>query len=177
MKIYHIVAHDESRVIGSDGEIPWSIPEDQQRFREITMGHAVMMGRHTAENIGRPLEGRFNIVLSSDSSFSYDGDDSPSIEKDESVIWEGEETGLMLVDGISRAFRAAEDEGYRELYVIGGQEVYERTLSDVDVIRKTVVHREVDDGDTFYPPLDETWTPFYTEPNDSYSYVDYCHER
>ena len=59
-----IVAHARNRVIGRDGRLPWNIPGEQHRFRDLTMGNAVIMGRVTYEEIGRPLPGRLNIVVS-----------------------------------------------------------------------------------------------------------------
>ena len=64
MIISIIAAMAENRVIGRDGAIPWDIPDDRRRFRELTMGHPIIMGRKTFESIGRPLSGRRNIVLS-----------------------------------------------------------------------------------------------------------------
>ena len=73
MRVNLVVAQDRGGVIGRDGALPWKLPRDLQRFREITLGHPVVMGRRTHESIGRPLPGRLNLVLSSNPRFLAPG--------------------------------------------------------------------------------------------------------
>lgn len=173
MKIYHVAAISENHVIGSKGKIPWQIREDLQRFREITMGHPIIMGRKTFESMlpYAPLKGRFNIILSRrHEEILYEG--KPVIKRADGVMTVNEGTTLALVTSLDEAFDLCKHR--HEVYIIGGQRVYEDTLDIADEIRLTIVHREVYEGDAFYPPLDpEIWKPSYTEPHEKYSFVDY----
>src|SRR5690606_6494563 len=73
MKLCHVVAISENRVIGREGDIPWRIPEDFRFFKRITMGHAMIMGRKTFESIGRPLPGRLSVVVTRSRDFAPAG--------------------------------------------------------------------------------------------------------
>ena len=126
-----IVAHAENRVIGRAGRIPWNIKGEQRRFRELTIGHAVVMGRRTFEEIGRPLPGRLNIIVSSTKKF------------------EGE--NCCTVASLAQAMELA---GERELYVAGGARLYAEALPLADKLYITQIHDEVE-GDTCFPEFDE----------------------
>ena len=130
MIISIIAAMAENRVIGRDGAIPWDIPADRQRFRELTMGHPVVMGRKTFAAIGRPLPGRENIVLTRQPACRAEGCRvAPSLE-------------LAL----------ASCAGADEVFVCGGEDIYRQALAVADRIYLTVIHRECA-GDTFFPPI------------------------
>ncbi len=125
-----IVAMALNRVIGADGGLPWKLKGELAFFKRTTMGHVVVMGRKTFESIGRPLPGRENVVISR--------------------AWEG-------VDGV-RVVRSLEDvvesgDG-REVFVIGGAEIYRALIPRCDEVLLTVVMREVA-GDTFLPEFEE----------------------
>jgi dihydrofolate reductase len=123
-----VVAIADNAVIGKDGGLPWRIPEDLRHFKNVTMGHAVIMGRKTFESIGRVLPGRRFIVVSRRPGLTLEGCDvAPSLE-----------------DAIARA-RQTDDEPR----VIGGAAVYEAALPFATRIYLTEVHREVD-GDAFF---------------------------
>lgn len=134
MELTIIAALSKNRVIGNKGEIPWHIPEDLKRFRKLTLGHPVIMGRKTYESIikrlGHPLDRRVNIVLSRQ-------------EKIPEII-----TANSIEDAIKRASE------YDNLaYVIGGQSVYEQTINLADRMELTEVRGEFE-GDAFFPVID-----------------------
>ena len=169
MKLYHIAAMNQNRVIGKDGEIPWHIKEDLQRFKELTYGHPVIMGRKTFESIypNVPLKGRMNVVLTSRDALYFDGNPLPETTDNEG-------TGLVTATSIEDALTYCEN--YHEVYIIGGGGVYEDTLHLVDGIRLTVVNERVEGGDTFYPIdpyLHEEWYISYYEDCGSYAFIDY----
>jgi dihydrofolate reductase len=126
-----IVAASANNVIGVDGRLPWRLPEDLKRFKEITMGKPMIMGRATYDSIGRALPGRTSIVISRQSGFKAEG--------------------CIVVDSIDAAINAAGD--VDEVMVIGGGEIYRQVLPMVDRIYMTRVQAEVE-GDTRFPELD-----------------------
>lgn len=137
-----IWAQADGGVIGSNGTIPWRLPEDQARFKELTMGSAVLMGRLTWESLPasvRPLPGRRNLVLTSDEAWCAEGG-----ERVASV-----EAAAGLVEG--------------DLWVIGGAAVYRAALPIAD--RADVTEIDLDcDGDVFAPELDSSWHPVSAGP-------------
>ena len=127
-----IVAASANNVIGVRGELPWRLPADLKRFKAITMGKPIVMGRLTWESIGRPLPGRHNIVISRQAGFVADG--------------------CTVVASPEAAIDAAGDAP--EIMVIGGGHIYTAFLPLADRIYLTRVHAEVE-GDAFFPELDE----------------------
>lgn len=123
----------ENRVIGRGNALPWRLPRDMRRFKELTMGHAVVMGRTTYETLEGALPGRRNIVLSR----------SPELRCE----------GAEVVATLDEALGLAADDD--EVFVAGGAEVYRAALPRADRLYLTVVHTEVS-GDTFFPPFDES---------------------
>lgn len=121
----------ENRVIGHNNALPWRLPSDLQRFKSITAGHPLIMGRKTFESIGRPLPGRRMVVLTRDPSYRVDGVETVS-SLDEA---------FALVAAAERAF------------VAGGADVYAQALHHVDEMFLTVVH-EVIHGDVRFPHVD-----------------------
>ena len=130
MPISLIAAVARNGTIGSEGRLPWRLPDDLARFKQLTLGHTVLMGRRTWESLGRPLPGRRNVVLTRDASFS-----SPGCETVHSV---GE--GRALASG-------------GELFVIGGAAVYAAFLPFADRLHITHVDAEVA-GDAAFPAID-----------------------
>jgi dihydrofolate reductase len=126
-----IVAMAENRVIGACGALPWHLSSDLKRFRALTMGHHIIMGRKTYDSIGRPLPGRKMIVVTRQRDFS-----APEVTTAHSV-----EAAIDL---------ARNDE---EAFVIGGAALYGAALDRVDRIYLTQVHAAID-GDTFFPDID-----------------------
>ncbi len=130
MRLTIVVAASTNNVIGLNGELPWHLPEDLRRFRQLTMGKPVIMGRLTFEAIGKPLPGRRNIIISSDTDLRIDGCE----------VVPNPQAALQLVEG---------DE---EAMIIGGGRIYEQFLPRVGRIHLTRVHTTVD-GDVFFPEL------------------------
>jgi len=129
---------DQARGIGKNNQLPWHLPSDLKRFKGITMGHHLIMGRKTYESIGRSLPGRTTIVLSRDPDYYI-------------------ESGFV-VHTIQKALSLAEERGDDEVFVIGGGELFQETINIADRIYLTRVH-SLTDCDTFFPDLDDReWT-------------------
>ncbi|MEZ4872885.1 MAG: dihydrofolate reductase [Bdellovibrionales bacterium] len=140
MILSHIVAASENNVIGTQGDLPWSIPEDMQFFREKTKGHAMIMGRKTFESFPnqKPLPGRLNVVVTRQKDYSPEG--------------------VEVVDSIEKAIelcRSQTEKWGDEVFIIGGGEIYKQSLPLVDRIYLTRIYAQFD-GDTTYPDLDST---------------------
>jgi dihydrofolate reductase len=128
MGISIIAAMSRNRVIGRGGAIPWKIPEDLRRFRELTLGHTVIMGRRTFESIGRPLAGRRNIVVTHQQNYSREG--------------------IVVVHSLAEAFKSSGTDG--ELFICGGSEIYRQALPLCSRIYLTLVDLDIE-GDTYFP--------------------------
>jgi len=125
-----IVATDERGAIGRDGGLPWRLPDDLKRFKSLTMGKPIVMGRKTWESIGKPLPGRHNIVITRQAGF--------------------EVPGVTVVASLDEALRAAGD--VPEVCIIGGAEIYRLALPRTDLIHLTRVQAVVE-ADTWFPEL------------------------
>ena len=130
MRVSMIVALDRRRVIGSGAGLPWRLSADLRRFRKITMGKPIIMGRKTHESIGRPLPGRENIILSRDKRYQA--------------------AGCTVLNGLAATL--AHCRGQSEIMVTGGAEIYRQFLDRAARLYLTEVHAEVK-GDTFFPEL------------------------
>lgn len=120
MGIYLIAARSKNNVIGVDGEIPWDIPGEQSQFKELTKGNAVIMGRKTYEEIGRPLPGRLNIVVSKTTTFKG-------------------EVNLVTVWSLGEGIQKAREMGYQYIYIAGGAMLYKEAIHIVDKMYLTTV--------------------------------------
>ena len=125
-----IAAYIKNRVIGKDGKIPWNIEGEQRRFKELTLGNTVIMGRRTYEEIGRPLPDRKNIVISGTKTFA----------------------GCINVRSFEEALAVA---GNDNVYISGGSDIYRQSLSIVEKMYITEIEAEIE-GDTFFPKFDES---------------------
>ena len=134
-----VVAVAENDVIGRKGELPWRISADLRRFRAITMGKPVVMGRKTFQSIGRPLDGRDNIVVTRSAAFLASGVD----------VVGGIEEAMVL------AAQRAKRRGVDEICVIGGSQVFSETLPKARLVHLTHV-QAAPEGDVFFPPLDRS---------------------
>ncbi|MGZ3658343.1 MAG: dihydrofolate reductase [Bdellovibrionota bacterium] len=134
-KLSLIVAMSENRVIGVDNHLPWNIPEDLKRFKKITLGHPIVMGRKTYESIGRVLPGRTNVVVTRERAYRVEGG-AVCHSFEEALEW---------------ARRAP---GSEEVFVIGGAELFRQALPLASRIYLTEVHWPFE-GDTFFPPFPE----------------------
>jgi len=133
LKISLIVAASQNRVIGAAGGIPWRLPDDQKLFKELTLGHCIVMGRGTFESIGRPLPGRTTIVLSRSADYSV--------------------PGALMARDLDSAFCLARERGEEETFVVGGAAVYEAALPRAHCLHLTRVHAEVE-GDVLFPEFE-----------------------
>ena len=140
-----LVAMDERRGIGRAGRLPWRLSTDLRRFRELTMGHHIIVGRKTFESIGKPLPGRRMIIVTRDASFNVQG--------------------CATVHSIAEAIERAQAEGETELFICGGAEIYAQTLDVAERIYLTRVHAD-GDADTFFPEFDrDEWIEESVEPH------------
>jgi dihydrofolate reductase len=142
-----IAAVARNGVIGNDGAIPWRVPGEQRFFRDVTMGHTLLMGRATYDSIGRPLPGRTTIVLTRD------------------PLWAAE--GVRTAPGIEEALAMASG----DVYVAGGAAVYSAAMpyADEQLISEIPLEPE---GDTFYPAYDSReWVETSREPHAGFEVV------
>ncbi|MCD2181829.1 dihydrofolate reductase [Rhizobium sp. GN54] len=136
-KIVLVVAAALNGVIGRDGDLPWRLPSDLKRFRRLTIGKPVVMGRRTYQSIGRPLPGRPNIVVTRDTAFRPDGI-IVARSVDEALVYARREAQALAAD---------------EICIIGGGDIYRQTIAEADAIHVTEVQAEVE-GDTRFPAID-----------------------
>jgi dihydrofolate reductase len=157
-RIAFVAAVAENGVIGRNGQLPWRLPSDLKRFRKLTLGKPVVMGRKTYDSIGKPLDGRDNIVVTRQSDFH-----PPGVHVASSV-----EQALAL--GQELAARRGVD----EVMVIGGAEVYRMALPRAERLYLTLVHAEPEGDARFHAPNPQQWRetarePMPQGPNDQFS--------
>ena len=140
-----------NRAIGKDGRLPWRIPDDLKRFKELTMGHPVIMGRKTFESIlgysptGSPLSGRTNIVITRNPAYAHEG--------------------ALVVSSLEEALEKARQLDSEEIHIGGGSEIYAQVLPLVDKLYLTLVDDEPE-ADTFFPDYSEFTKVVETETRD-----------
>ena len=134
MTISIIAAVSENNIIGNKGKLPWRLSDDLKNFKELTQGHAVIMGRKTFESIGKPLPDRINIVLTRDPDY--------------------QEEGVLTASNFQDALKIAEKMQDDEVFIIGGQFVFNKALRYADKLYLTEVKGEVD-GDVEFPSWDK----------------------
>ncbi|MGB3780719.1 MAG: dihydrofolate reductase [Tunicatimonas sp.] len=130
-----MVARSDNRVIGRDNDLVWHMPADLKYFKETTTGHFVVMGRKTYESVNKPLPGRLNIIVTRQPDYYREG--------------------CIVVHDVEEAFQLGEKNGQEELFVLGGAQIYELTLPQVDRIYLTEIKAEFE-GDTYFPEIDYT---------------------
>ena len=150
MKVSLLVAVAENGVIGRGGQLPWRLSADLKRFKQLTLGHHLIMGRKTFESIGRVLPGRTSIVISRQSEFTLPVSVGNALG--------GVSEGCRLAHSLDEALRIADYAGDTEAFIIGGAEIFALALPLAERLYLTAVHAEVP-GDTFFtlPPLAD-WT-------------------
>ncbi|MEM7454713.1 MAG: dihydrofolate reductase [Planctomycetota bacterium] len=131
MQVALIVAMSENGVIGRDGDLPWHISEDLKRFKKLTMGHHIIMGRKTWDSIGRLLPGRTTVIVTRQEDFEVEG--------------------AKIASSIEQALEMSS--GDENPFITGGAQIYAAALSHVQVMHITRVHAEVE-GDTFFTGID-----------------------
>ncbi|TCV12271.1 dihydrofolate reductase [Sphingobacterium alimentarium] len=134
-KITLIVAAAENNAIGKDNKMPWHLPNDFKYFKKNTLEHSVVMGRKTFESIGKPLPERRNIILTRDMNYTHEEVD--------------------VANSVQEVQNYCRDE--REIFIIGGAEIYKQTLPLADKVLLTRVHTTIN-GDAYFPELlDHEW--------------------
>lgn len=148
VRIVLIAAIADNGIIGANGKMPWHISEDLKRFKRITMGHRIVMGRKTWESIGaKPLKGRENVVLTRRSEFLA--------------------PGALVVPTLDGALHGASG----DVFVIGGADVYAQALPRADVLELTLVH-DKPEGDVKFPAFDAAdWVETSREPHGGHTFV------
>ncbi len=137
MIISVVVAAGEDNSIGAKNDLMWKLPNDMRFFKNLTWGMPVVMGRKTFESMGsKPLPGRINIVISSTLQF------------------DGEKENLVMVKNLEEAINRAEQTDCKEVFIIGGGQIYKEAMRRVDCIYMTRVHAVFPQADTFFPPID-----------------------
>jgi len=148
MNIIIIAAVAENGVIGDTGKIPWDISDDLQRFKRVTLGHTVIMGRKTYDSLGKPLQKRRNIVLTRGASI-------PSVE---------------CFASLEAALATCQEE---TVFIIGGGEIYRHAMPLANTLLLTHVHQKVN-GDTSFPEIDpHRWREVAREEHPGYAFVEY----
>jgi dihydrofolate reductase len=152
-----IVARSRNGVIGNSNKLIWNLPADLKRFKEVTTGHPIVMGRKTYESIGRPLPNRRNIIVTKDENLDI---------KDCEVVNSIEEA-LLLTNN--------------DCFIIGGGEIYKQVIG----ISEKIYLTEVDEdffGDTYFPDIDQSWSmtsqqDFKADEKNKYNYSFITYER
>ncbi|HEY5369837.1 MAG TPA: dihydrofolate reductase [Hanamia sp.] len=158
----HIVAASENNIIGSNNELPWKLSDDFKYFKNKTWGMPVIMGRNSFDAMKKALPGRINIVIT------------------RKTDWHPE--NVFVVHGIDQAIAKAKESEAKEIFIIGGGEIFKQTLNIVDRIYLTRVHTTVE-GDTLYPVIDiSKWEKiksksFPTDEKNNYPYTFEVWER
>lgn len=127
-----IAAMSDNRVIGRNGTLPWRMPADLAHFKRITMGHPILMGRKNHEDIGRPLPGRSNIILTRQQGFQAQS--------------------CIVVHHLKEVESVVPDD--TEIMVIGGADIYAQLMPRANRIYLTLIHAQIE-GDTFFPKFDQ----------------------
>ena len=131
LKVTLIAAIDENRVLGKDNQLIWHLPEDLKRFKRLTTGHAIIMGRKTFESLPKALPNRHNIVVTRNQDYSPHG--------------------ITLCHSIEAAIESAKED--EQPFIIGGGQIYEEGLKFASVIELTKIHDQFE-GDVFFPKID-----------------------
>ena len=150
-----IVAISRNRVIGNNNQLIWSLPADLKRFKQMTTGNPVVMGRKTYESIGKPLPNRRNIIITRDNEYKAEGCE----------IVNSLEEALMLCNN--------------DCFIIGGGEIYKQSMGLADKIYLTIVNEDFE-GDTFFPEIGSEWIKVNREDHEpdeknkyKYSFIEY----
>ena len=165
MKLSLVAALDRNNAIGRDNAMPWHLPDDFRHFKALTLGKPILMGRKTAESLGRALPERLNLMLTRSGRVPFEG--------------------MQAVASIDEAKMIALDSGVDELCVIGGAEIYALALPSADVLHLTHVDAEVVGADAFFPAFDASrWRVVKREPHAAdakhafaFEFVDYVTAR
>ncbi len=151
-----VVALGHGRVIGKGNHLLWRIPDDLKRFKALTLGHPVVMGRKTFESIvallGTPLPNRTNIVITRDTTWAYEG--------------------VVVTHSLEEALEKAKALDQEEIHIGGGADLYRQALPFVDRLYLTLID-DTKDGDTVFPPYEEMFTKKLSEEKREYKGLPY----
>jgi dihydrofolate reductase len=125
----------KNRELGKDNKLLWHIPEDLKRFKMLTIGHTVIMGRKTFESIGKPLSDRTNIVITRNRSWTP--------------------IGCTVCYSMEEALRQVQNKPLNEVFIIGGGEIYKQGIKYADKLYLTLVDQEFPEADAFFPDYSE----------------------
>jgi dihydrofolate reductase len=153
-----IVAAGENGVIGKNNQLIWHLPEDLKRFKQLTMGHAMIMGRKTFESIGKALPGRTTIIVTRQKDFKKEN--------------------CLIADSLEKAIALCRNDN--EAFIIGGAQIFEKAIPLTDKIYLTRIHQSFE-GDVFFPELEkEKWKITFREDHKTdeknpydYSFINY----
>lgn len=160
IELVHVVAFDKNHCIGKDNQLAWHIPEDLKHFKDITSGGVIIMGRKTFESMGRVLPNRINWVITRDKNWSADG----------------VKIAYSLESALELASQDIINSDKKQLFIIGGGEIFKQTLPIMDRLEITRVDLDVQ-GDAFYPSIPSEFTLTHNEHGTSAkSSVDYIFE-
>ncbi len=178
-KISAVAAIGRNRELGKGGKLVWRIPDDVKRFRDLTRGHPLIMGRKTFESIvsyrGSPLPGRTNIVITRHPEKMIDFVNQSSTNNDlrsryshySDVIW---------ASSLKEAFKKAEESpGSEEIHIGGGAEIYKEALPMIDKLYLTLIDAEAPDADTFFPPYEQEFTKKVFEESHEWNGIKYTY--
>ena len=144
MIISHLVAASENNVIGKNNQLPWHLPNDFKYFKNKTWGMPVVMGRKTYESLDKPLPGRINIVVTANLDWKRDD--------------------VITAKSIDEAIKKAAESDCKEVFIIGGGEIFKQTLGMANRLYITRVHTTIE-GDVFYPEINKNiWNLISEEP-------------
>jgi dihydrofolate reductase len=140
MIISLVVAASDNNVIGNNNKLLWHLPTDLKYFKNVTWAMPVIMGRKTFESLGKPLNGRYNIVITRQKDWKPDG--------------------VVVVNDLQAAYKAAEAADTKEVFVLGGGEIYKQAIVTANKIHLTRVHAQFQ-GDTYFPVIDNSYQLLY----------------
>lgn len=168
-----IVACAENRAIGANGKIPWKIPEESAHFKSTTTGGAVIFGRKTFEEIGKPLPGRFNVVVSATKNFDYlnSGEKAKNAGK------------IKTANSLEKAVALCRNAGYSRIFICGGERIYREAL-EKNLCGKIILSKidenfpcDTENADAFFPEFNKNdWILEKTEPHNFFTVFYYKHK-
>lgn len=131
MNLTLIAAMSSNRVIGKNNELIWHLPADLKRFKSLTSGHHIIMGRKTFESVGRPLPNRTNIIVTRQEDYTVEG--------------------CIVVNSLEEGIQKSSSD--QQPFIVGGAEIYKQSLAYADKIELTIIDAEYD-GDSYFPEID-----------------------
>lgn len=157
-----IAAVSENNIIGSNNNLVWNLPADLKRFKQITSGHYIIMGRKTYESVGKPLPNRTNIIITTDKTYKAEG--------------------CLVFNTIGEATDYAKTQD--EVFILGGGNIYKQTINIADKMYITRIHESFE-GDTYFPIIEKSvWGEELVETHQpdeknkySYSFINYIRKK